>query len=292
MKAGCHRPQPAAEKLIAIFAQLNFQNVFFLDSLPTRVAAGFVLSAIIASVARGTRSLSPSGALAAVIVATACSAAGWSWAFILIGFFAISTGLSGISESSKRALTEDIVVKGGERDAWQVLANGGLFATLGATTLILPHPAIFLAAAGAIASSTADTWSTEIGTLSRRMPRSIVSWKPVPAGTSGGVTLPGTFAQVCGAIFIAMLAAIFNWPAGSPAAAIVGGITGSLADSVLGATLQERRWCERCGRGTERAVHTCGMSTNHLNGFHWLGNDGVNFLSTLAGALAGLSCLA
>lgn len=291
MKAVSNRQPPAAEKLIAIFAQLNFLDIQNFQTVPARLFTGSILAAFIAFAAHWRKTLSISGALTSIVTAAACSAAGWSWAWILIAFFSTSTILSRIGETRKRAKTADIVEKGGERDAWQVFANGGLFAALAIVSLAWPGTAIHLAASGAIASSTADTWSTEIGTLSRGDPRSIVSWKKVPVGTSGGVSLGGSAAQICGALFVAALVMAFHWPPRSAIAAFAGGLAGSLADSLLGATVQGKRWCEHCKRGTERALHGCGNRTVHLEGLSWMGNDVVNLVSALAGAAAGLACL-
>ena len=70
-------------------------------------------------------------------------------------------------------------------------------------------------------------------------------------------------------------------------AALAGGFTGSMLDSLLGAVFQEKRWCEQCDRGTERAVHTCGAKTIHAGGIRGLNNDLVNFLSSIGGAAVG-----
>lgn len=261
------------------------------DSPVARLLAGFVLSALIAAGARWKRALSASGTIAAIAVATACSAAGWSWAWILIAFFVSSTILSKAGEESKRARIGNVVEKGGERDAWQVLANGGAFAAIALASLIWPASIWHAAAAGAIASSTADTWSTEIGTLSRSDPRSIISGINVAPGVSGGITILGTIAQILGAAFISAIVYAFGWGDRAAVAAIIGGIGGSLIDSVLGATIQGTRWCLHCQRGTERAVHTCGTLTVHSKGLTWLGNDVVNFLSSVGGAMLGLLCL-
>ena len=59
---------------------------------------------------------------------------------------------------------------------------------------------------------------------------------------------------------------------------------GSLVDSLLGATLQARRWCARCSVSTEQMTHACGETTDLAGGLRWLDNDGVNLVSTLAGA--------
>ncbi|MEO8193362.1 MAG: DUF92 domain-containing protein [Gemmatimonadales bacterium] len=253
--------------------------------------AGFALATIIALAAHAKRSLSASGALAAVAVATACAAAGWSWAWMLIAFFTSATLLSKFGEGAKRARTGDIVEKGGERDVWQVLANGGVFAALAIASLAWPSVLWQAAGAGAIAASTSDTWATEIGTLSSAVPRSIITRTRVPPGTSGGVTPIGTITGLAGAIFIAIVALLAGWPLRAACAAIVGGFAGSLVDSIVGASIQRKRWCEQCGHGTERAVHTCGTVTMPAGGFRWLGNDLVNLVSTIGGACLGSLCL-
>jgi uncharacterized protein (TIGR00297 family) len=258
---------------------------------PVRLLAGLALSAAIAGAALRTRALSRSGAVAGVLVATACTAAGWSWAWLLILFFAASVGLSNVGRSIKRVRLDDVVAKGGARDAWQVLANGGVFATLAIISMNSPSALVYAAAAGALAASTADTWATEIGALSRAMPRSILSLERVAPGTSGGVTVLGIFASLAGAAFIGAAALLLDWPTAAMCAAIAGGFGGSIIDSILGATVQKRCWCERCGRGTERAVHACGMQTTHAGGLRWLDNDLVNFFSSVSGALLGSLCL-
>src|SRR6202044_93779 len=63
----------------------------------------------------------------------------------------------------------------------------------------------FVAFAGAYAAATADTWGTEIGTLAAKPPRSILTGKPLATGLSGGVSAPGTAAEVAGSVLIAVL---------------------------------------------------------------------------------------
>ena len=257
------------------------------DTEPTsRLALGGALALAIALLARRAGSLAASGAAAAVVVGTACVAAGWEWGILLVAFFVASSALSRIGRARKEERTGAIVAKGGARDARQVLANGGLFAAAALGSLVVMWPGWMLLGAGALAAATSDTWATEIGTLVGGRPRSIVGGRPVPAGASGGITLAGTVAALAGAAFVAGLAWLLGWP--HPVAILVGGVVGSTADSLLGATLQARRWCERCGTGTEREVHHCGARTRADGGLAWLDNDAVNLVSALLGALATL----
>jgi uncharacterized protein (TIGR00297 family) len=247
--------------------------------------------------------LSTDGAVAAATVGTACAAAGWDWAVILIVFFVSASGWSRVGRVRKETLTAGIVTKGGERDAVQVIANGGVFALcavgyvawiMGARTAIANAGATWsgvwwrAAAGGALASASGDTWATEIGTLWGGRPRSILTGRPVAPGTSGGVTPIGTCAGLLGAGFLGAVLWGLGWPGRAAIASVGGGVAGLLVDSVLGATLQRRRWCERCNVLTERDVHVCDAPTRAAGGLSWLDNDGVNALSTLAGACMAL----
>jgi uncharacterized membrane protein len=68
-------------------------------------------------------------------------------------------------------------------------------------------------------------------------------------------------------------------------AVIVGGVAGAFADSVLGATIQERRWCDLCESSTERPVHDCGTTTRQRAGIAGFDNDAVNLAASFVGAL-------
>jgi uncharacterized protein (TIGR00297 family) len=260
---------------------------------PARAALGLVLAAGVALAARRARALGPGGAVAATAVGAASVAAGWDWAPLLMVFFVGSTAWSRVGRDAKAARTGAIVEKGDERDAYQVLANGGLFALAAVAFAIggspTMQPLTQALAGGSLAAATADTWATEVGTWVGGRPRSILSFRRVAAGTSGGVTAAGTLAALAGATSIAATAALLGWPRVVAAWILVGGFAGAIADSVLGATLQARRWCAVCNQGTERHVHSCGRPTKRAGGVHWLDNDGVNALCGIVGALVSVA---
>jgi uncharacterized protein (TIGR00297 family) len=231
--------------------------------------------------------LSGSGAIAGAIIGTICVSSGWSWGALLLAFFVSGSALSSLGERAKAVRVSSVVEKRGERDAAQVLANGGIFAAAALGQLLFPSPLWFAVGAGAIAASAADTWATEVGTLSRTDPVSILTWRRVPAGVSGAVSLLGSAAGVAGAMFIAAGATLAHWPA-SFAAVALGGIAGAAADSLLGATLQARRWCDLCATTTERMVHSCGTRTRHAAGLKRVDNDVVNAVCSAVGALIAL----
>jgi uncharacterized membrane protein len=66
------------------------------------------------------------------------------------------------------------------------------------------------------------------------------------------------------------------------------GTGGMVLDSILGAALQGRFHCPVCRVDSERRTHRCGTPTVRTGGISWLTNDGVNAVTTAAGAIAGL----
>ncbi|MGH3630762.1 MAG: DUF92 domain-containing protein, partial [Sciscionella sp.] len=117
--------------------------------------------------------------------------------------------------------------------------------------------------------------------------RSLAHWRIVPPGTSGAVTLIGSLGACAGALLIAGAASVLAWH-GAALAVCAGGIAGAIADSVIGATGQGRRWCDACERETERTTHDCGTATRPFRGWQWLDNDVVNLLSGATGGIVAL----
>ncbi len=261
---------------------------------PIKFSIGLVLAVLIAFAARKVRALNRSGMWAAALLGTIIMGlGGFGWAVLLMGFFISSSLLSRLFKKQKGSLDEKYA-KGSERDAGQVLANGGIAGLFAILHVFFPQ-AIFpwLGFAGALASANADTWATELGVLSPYLPRKITTLKSVERGTSGGVTLTGTLAALGGSAFIALLAVLFQ-PEGLTAgntlawftAIALAGLGGSLVDSLLGASLQAIYRCPVCNKETERSpLHTCGTTTTLLRGVAWLNNDWVNTLCTFSGAI-------
>jgi uncharacterized protein (TIGR00297 family) len=255
-----------------------------------RLILGLILSLCIGGVGYWRKSLSASGMAGAVVLGTAIFGfGGWAWGLLLILFFVSSSLLSHFRARAKEPLAEKFD-KGGRRDLGQALANGGWGAVLAVASLLWPSPLWFAAFVGAMAAVNADTWATEIGVMAPRLPRLITTWKPVPVGTSGGISLLGTASALAGASFIGAFAALFAWMAGMPApwayflVGAIGGLAGSLVDSLLGATAQGIYYCPACEKETERRVHRCGTATQPLRGWPPLTNDWVNFLASVAGS--------
>ena len=253
-----------------------------------QIVIGFLLAVIIAYLAYRAHSLDKSGALAATFVGTVIfGLGGFSWAVLLMLFFITSSGLSRMFKKRKQGLDEKFS-KGHERDAGQVFGNGGLATVFVVVHALFPESAIcWVGFAAALAAVNADTWATELGVLNPTPPRMITDLrKRVEKGTSGGVSLFGTFASLMGAAVIALPAALFadNWLL-LPLISLAG-LAGSLFDSLLGGTVQAMYYCPADKKETEKhPLHTCGTETVHIRGWRWLDNDWVNFACGAAGVV-------
>ncbi len=285
--------------------------------------AGFILACIIALAARKARVLNRSGAFAAALLGTVIfGLGGLGWAILLLAFFVSSSGLSRLAKRRKRSLDEK-AAKGSERDAGQVLANGGIAGVFALLHAFFPEAVWpWVGCAAALAAANADTWATELGVLGKAAPVMITTGKPVEPGTSGGVSWAGTLAALAGAGFVALFGALFwqgytgiNLPDGSspvlanllgaskPALTwgqglmifgglALSGLAGSLVDSLLGATAQAIYRCPACEKETERyPLHLCGTPTVWVRGWKWLDNDWVNTACTLSAAIVAVLLL-
>lgn len=271
-----------------------------LSEFITSLLLGFAFSVLITFLAYRRGSLSQSGAAGALIVGTIIfGLGGWVWGVVLGVFFVSSSVLSHFKEREKAAVAEKFE-KGHRRDIAQVLANGGLGALIAILNAVVPESVVagstwFYLFIGVMGTVTADTWATELGTLSKKAPRLITNGRTVEVGTSGGVSALGTGVSFAGGLLIGLTAGVLGavagllpWSDALPLALIgaVSGAIGSFIDSLMGATIQQIYYCDTCTKETERKVHRCGTTTRPLRGWSWMNNDLVNLISSVGGALA------
>jgi uncharacterized protein (TIGR00297 family) len=229
------------------------------------------------------RLLTYGGGGAATIIGLAALFLGGMPALMLLFLFFCTSNLLGLwRKNNKQELQFE---KSGQRDQWQVLANGGP-AVLGlvAGALFGGHAAahessVLLFAAG-LAEATADTWATEIGSAAEAVPRSIVTGIAMRAGQSGGISVPGTLAAAMGSTAVGFACVCLTRSSNPMLIGLgiaVSGLAGSLVDSVLGATIQAQYLAED---GTIREIVDTVSSIVH--GVAWIRNDSVNFLAGIS----------
>lgn len=238
-------------------------------------ALAFPVSALAALLGHRLGWLTRGAAAAATVVGT-CALAGAGVAGMgLLGMFFVSGSALAAWNGPPRTTPR--------RTARQVWANGWTAALGGLLTPLAPGIG-WAVLTGGLAAAQADTWATEVGLRARRRPVLITTGRPVPAGTSGGVTALGTLAGVTGAGLLAALGWGLGIPGPAAALAAVTGTVGMVADSLLGATVQAVYRCARCDADTETPEHRCGAAATLVRGRRWVTNDTVNLAATGIGA--------
>ncbi|NTW51808.1 MAG: DUF92 domain-containing protein [Chlorobiaceae bacterium] len=241
--------------------------------------------------------LNNSGATATFLLgSTIFGIGGLDWTVPLLTFYFLSSILSKLGH--KRKAKFDLVFeKGSQRDAGQVYANGGVAWIMMVIYSLTADPNIFFAYLGTLAAVQADTWATEIGTMWPN-PKAILvtTFKPVPVGTSGGVSIPGTSASFLGSLLICSSAVLLNvkWIGTVgivPSLLIIGiaGLFSSLVDSFFGATVQAQYFDPIREKVTERTHSIAPDGSKVLNelikGYHFVNNDMVNTLCAISGSV-------
>jgi uncharacterized protein (TIGR00297 family) len=262
----------------------------------SRLLIGLLCSTGIGLLAYRRHSLSRNGIAGAVATGTTTFGLGGpTWGLSLIFFFISSSLLSHFRAAAKSKTAADKFSKGSQRDLAQVAANGGVATAMalgyGLSQATAWRSAYAAGYVGALATANADTWATEIGVLSRQVPRLITNGETTTPGTSGGVTLLGASAAASGALAEGIVFSLLQKRRSLllPINALLSGFTGSLIDSLLGATVQAMYYCPNCQKETEKHVHVCGTPTTYLRGIRWIDNDVVNFLATLSGSIIAIS---
>jgi uncharacterized protein (TIGR00297 family) len=236
-----------------------------LTSLEMRLAIAGLLTVWFTALARWMRGVTNSGAIAgAVMCFVLCLGGGPGALAALITVFALAWITTRLGYQRKQKIGTAERQEG--RKASQVVANLGVATACAASYTFSHHQAVFLLAmAAAFSEAAADTVSSELGQAFGEEARLITSWRSVPPGTDGAVSLIGSVAGIAAAAFVSLvcvLAGLLPWR-WLPIAAGAG-ILGMTADSFLGAGLERRKL---------------------------INNDMVNFLGTLIAATTAF-CLA
>ncbi|WP_247747495.1 DUF92 domain-containing protein [Alkalihalobacillus sp. BA299] len=245
---------------------------------------------LLAGIAYWFDKLSCSGMVAAIGIGS-CIALGLEIGGLLVlaSFFISSTFWSSYKKSAKR---NEVVEKGERRDAMQVVANGGIAALI-SLLFFFTNDLVWIGAfIGALAAANSDTWSSEIGGLSKGLPYHILKQKRVTQGTSGAISTAGTLAGICGALLISSIGTcllLYDHYANGilmVGLLMIAGIIGNFSDTFIGALFQVEYQCNICQITTEQLFH-CQQKTKQIKGLRLINNDVVNFACTLVGSIFG-----
>ncbi len=184
--------------------------------------------------------------------------AGYNGILMAAALFLLSATATAWKTGVKEAL--DAAEKNkGQRTAAQVLANVGTGGLTGLLCFFYPAnlDLLRLMMAAGLASAAADTISSEMGMVYGRKFYNIISLKKDQRGLDGVISLEGTlFGLAASSVIAAVYAFGFGWNI-SFWWIILSGTIGNLTDSILGATLERKKF---------------------------LGNNAVNFLNTVVAA--------
>ncbi|MGA2697010.1 MAG: DUF92 domain-containing protein [Terriglobales bacterium] len=224
----------------------------------SNLVAAVVVTLVFSGLARLTRGVTTSGAIAGAVVCFLMFAGvGPAAVLVLLSVFCLTWLATRFGYQRKQTL--GTAEPGEGRKASQVLANLGVAAICaGWFRLSQGNEAWLLAMSAALAEAAADTVSSELGQTSRREPRLITTWDHVPAGTDGGISRRGTAGGLMAAAVVCVVCVLAGIVSPKRSYVALGAaMLGMLADSFLGASLERRKL---------------------------LNNDAVNFASTAVAA--------
>ncbi|KAJ2493900.1 hypothetical protein IWW37_000286 [Coemansia sp. RSA 2050] len=231
-----------------------------------RTYFAILLTAALCLISQRRQSLSGSGTVAAALVGlSTASNDNIMFTVVLLAFF-ISSSYWTKYQARAKAKLDPCYAKASRRNWKQVLCNGGVGAVISIVyqyNFDGRHPAdmsleerklmtlLIWGYIGFYSCCAADTWASELGTLSSNWPVLITTLKQVPPGTNGGVSKLGMLASFAGGALIGLTADVALWIQYFSAyrsgalpkipynmLGSLFGTLGSLVDSLLGATMQ------------------------------------------------------
>jgi len=213
-----------------------------LPYLGRRIVVAAAINLALAVLALSLKMVNRSGAICGFLLGVAVYL-GWGYKSFLMmfTFFAIGSIATrlGYARKAARGVAEK---RGGARSWREAVANslaGAFFSLLVITT---HHESAFLIAlVAAFAEAAGDTVSSEIGQWLSGRAYLITTFKPVPAGENGGVSLGGSIAGILSSSLVVALAfALGLCGKGGAGIALVAAVAGNAMDSLLGATIERR----------------------------------------------------
>ena len=218
-----------------------------------RAPVGIAVTAAFAIAARLMRAVSLGGAIAGALVTFLLWIAYPGLFVVEVAVFALTAAATRAGYLRKQQLGTAERREG--RRASQVLANLSVAAAAALVATFGHQPLLMVGCAAALAEAAADTVSSELGQALGNPPVLITTFRPVPVGSNGGITILGSSAGIVAALLISGVAVlVYVIPPEALLIVLLAGSAGMFFDSLLGATI-------------ERA--------------HLFDNDHVNFSSTL-----------
>jgi len=213
-----------------------------LPYLGVRILLALAISGALALLALAAHTVNRSGAAMGFVLGVAIYMGyGYKSFLILLTFFVLGSVATrlGYARKAARGVAE------GRRGArsWREATANTLAAAFFSVLVITTHyEAAFLAALiAALAEAAGDTISSEIGQWLSGRAYLITTFKPVPAGQDGGISLMGTLAGMCAStVVVAVGYSLGLCRLETAIVALLAAGVGNLFDSLLGATIERR----------------------------------------------------
>ncbi|AII45341.1 MAG: DUF92 domain-containing protein [Planctomycetaceae bacterium TMED241] len=193
---------------------------------------------------------------------------GWQGWLAVVLYLVLGSAVTklGFRDKQRRGLAEARGGSRGPENVWGSAATGAALALLiGAG--VEPRSVLLVGFAASFAAKLADTFGSEIGKRWGRTTVLITSFRRVPPGTEGAISLEGTLASAFGSLLMSVLMLalqlIPSWPLTGLVMLI--GLVATLAESLFGALVQDR--------------------------YDWMSNELVNALQTSLAAVLAITAM-
>ena len=193
---------------------------------------------------------------------------GWQGWLAVVLYLVLGSAVTklGFRDKQRRGLAEARGGSRGPENVWGSAATGAALALLiGAG--VEPRSVLLVGFAASFAAKLADTFGSEIGKRWGRTTILITSFRRVPPGTEGAISLEGTLASAFGSLLMSVLMLalqlIPSWPLTGLVMLI--GLVATLAESLFGALVQDR--------------------------YDWMSNELVNALQTSLAAVLAITAM-
>ena len=193
---------------------------------------------------------------------------GWQGWAAVVAYLVLGSLVTriGFRTKQERGLAEGRGGRRGPENVWGSAATGAILALLiGAG--VTPKPLLLVGFAARFAAQLGDTFGSEIGKRWGRTTVLITSFRRVPPGTEGAISLEGTLASALGSLLMSVLMLALqllpSWPVTGLVMLI--GLVAPLAESWFGAVVQDR--------------------------FDWMSNELVNALQTSLAAVLAITAM-
>jgi len=277
-KYACHRQPKEKSKRTRLSLAVNpaiadLASAVLADKgrVPLRLAVG--INALLFSSLRGKllKVLTKDGIVSAFVLGCGLwTTLGWrGWTLcVLYLFFGSAVTKVKFKEKEAMGISEGRGGRRGSENVWGSALTGLVCAIIASSSSTAARASLFtLAYVTSMSTKLADTFGSEIGKAYGKTTYLFTTFKRVPAGTEGAVSLEGTLATFVGGAILPLYALAVKLLSSRSAVVVatISAFLATFAESWIGASIQGKE------------------------GFSWMTNEVVNFFNTLIGA--GLSIL-